>query len=93
MTIEIGVIFTLIASIIGVAGFLGGQKSAAKKDGVEWGELKSDVKYIKDKISTLENSYETNIKYFDEKIGRVYERMDEKINEHLKYFHIEKIIT
>ena len=39
MTVEIGIIFSLIACIIGVAGFIVGQKKSSKDDGLSLGEF------------------------------------------------------
>lgn len=53
MTIEIGLLFGAIACAIGIAAFFGGKQSAAKTDGQAWGEIKTDVKYIRDGMGEI----------------------------------------
>ena len=55
MSIEMVLIFGFISCLIGVLSFLGGKLAAAKQKGQEWGELKTDMKYIKEGIAEIKN--------------------------------------
>lgn len=50
MDIEITVIMALISCVVGFSTFIIGRQTAAKNSGQEWGELKADIKYIKDDV-------------------------------------------
>lgn len=64
MTVEIGIIAGLASCIIGAMTFYAGRHSLAKKDGVAEGELKSDIKYIKEDIEEIKEAVK---KYDDTK--------------------------
>lgn len=68
MTIEIGIVFAAIACIIGVAGYIGGKQTGAKKDGTEWGELKSDISHIQKDIEEIKISYLRDLREVKEDI-------------------------
>ena len=44
MTIEIGIIISLIGCIIGIVSFIIGQKKAGKDDGLQMGEFMGMIK-------------------------------------------------
>jgi hypothetical protein len=87
MTVEIGLIFGLIACIIGIAGFLGGRLAAAKRDGTEWGEFKGDLTHIKNDVAELKQLSLASSAEVKQSISRVYDRMDERFKEHIKNYH------
>ena len=64
MTVEIGIIAGLASCIIGAMTFYAGRHSLAKKAGVAEGELKSDIKYIKEDIEEIKEAVK---KYDDTK--------------------------
>jgi len=64
MTVEIGIIAGLISCIIGIMTFFAGRQSSALKAGAEEGELKSDIKYIKEDIEEIKAAVK---KYDDNK--------------------------
>ena len=55
MSIEMVLISGVISCVIGVLSFLGGKLTAAKQKGQEWGELKTDMKYIKEGIAEIKS--------------------------------------
>lgn len=75
--------WVVIAGIIGIATFFIGRTTAAKNDGERWGELKADIRHMKDDISEIKVSLEKNSKDTKESIRRVHERLDE----HLRVDH------
>lgn len=58
MTVEMGLFFSAIGCVIGVATFVFGRQSVSKKESLEWGafqaELKTDVKNIKRTVDKVE---------------------------------------
>ena len=80
MTIEIGIIISLIGCIIAVVSFIIGQKKSGKDDGLELGNfmgmIKTEIANIKDMISDLKNDH----KEVDDKIATA-------ISNHEKAYH------
>ena len=80
MTIEIGIIISLIGCIIGIVRFIIGQKKSGKDDGMElgtfMGEIKAEIANIKDMITELKNDH----KEVDDKIK-------DAILEHIRAYH------
>lgn len=80
MSIEIGIIISLIGCIIGVVGFVIGQKKAGKDDGMELGtfigEIKTEIANIKSMIMELKNDH----KEVDDKIAKA-------IEDHIRAYH------
>ena len=67
MTIEVGIIISLIGCIIAVVSFILGQKRSSKDDGLELGSfmgmIKTEIANIKDMITELKNDHkEVDIK-------------------------------
>jgi len=56
MTVEIGIIAGLISCLIAVLTFFAGRQSSALKAGVAEGELKADIKYIKEDIEEIKQA-------------------------------------
>lgn len=92
MTIELGIMLTLIGGAISVATFFIGRQSAAKSEGKQAGTLESDVSYIKKTVDELKlDLKEANIPYMKsaietlkkeneemkESIRRIHDRIDE----------------
>ena len=84
MTIEIGIIISLIGCIIGIVSFIIGQKKAGKDDGLELGNfmgmIKTEIANIKDMIAELKDDYKNDHKEIDNKI-------DKAIEDHVKAYH------
>lgn len=61
MTIEIGIIISLIGCIIGIVSFIIGQKKSSKDDGLELGSfmgmIKTEIANIKEMITELKNDH------------------------------------
>lgn len=80
MTIEIGIIISLIGCIIAVVSFIIGQRKTGKDDGMTLGqfigEMRTEIASIKDMINELKSDH----KEVDGKIK-------EAILEHEKRFH------
>lgn len=85
---EIGLIFTIIAGIIGIITFFIGRQSAAKNDGQEWGELKSDIRHIKGDIEEIKGTVGDSNRSLKESIRRLHKRIDD----HERDYH-NKIVT
>ena len=82
MTIEIGIIISLIGCIIGIVSFIIGQKKSSKDDGMElgtfMGEIRAEIANIKEMISELKNDHR-----------EVDAKIKDAIEEHEKRFHRE----
>lgn len=80
MTIEIGIIISLISILITAASFIIAQKKSGKDDGMKlgtfMGEIRTEISNIKEMITELKNDH----KEVDEKI-------DKAINDHIKAYH------
>lgn len=83
MTVELGIIISLVGCIIGIVSFIIGQKKSSKDDGLELGTfmgmIKTEIANIKEMITDLKNDH----KEVDEKI-------DKAILDHEKRFHSNK---
>lgn len=73
MTIEVALLVALISCAVGVITFLVGRKTAHKKEGEEWGELKTDIGYIKRDISDIKDVLMVDMKA---SIRRLHKRID-----------------
>ena len=62
MTVEVGIIAGLISCLIAILTFFAGRQSSALKAGVAEGELKADIKYIKEDIEEIKQA----VKKYDE---------------------------
>jgi len=62
MTVEIGIIAGLLSCIVGIMTFFAGRQSSALKAGAAEGELKADIKYIKEDIEEIKQA----VKKYDE---------------------------
>lgn len=80
MTVEIGIIISLIGCIVGIAGFIIGQKKAGKDDGLSlgsfMGEMRAEIASIKEMINELKSDH----KEVDGKIK-------DAIADHVKAYH------
>ena len=80
MTIELGIIISLVGCIIGIVSFIIGQKKSSKDDGMSlgafMGEIKAEINSIKEMINELKSDH----KEVDGKIK-------EAIVEHENRFH------
>jgi len=80
MSIEIGIIISLVGCIIAVISFILGQKKSGRDDGIElgtfMGEIRTEISNIKGMINDLKDSH----KEVDEKIK-------DAMAEHVKAYH------
>ena len=71
MTIEIGLIFTLVGCLLSMSTFLIGRLTAAKKDGVAVGRIESEITHIKDSLEELKSDYKSaNIQAIQADVNR-----------------------
>lgn len=61
MGLDVGLAATLIGCAIGLCTFFLGRQTSAKTTGAEWGELKTDLRYIKQNIADIKLSMGDNI--------------------------------
>jgi hypothetical protein len=61
MTVEIGIIVSLVGCIIAIVSFIIGQKKSGKDDGLELGNfmgmIKTEIANIKEMITELKNDH------------------------------------
>ena len=80
MTVEIGIIISLIGCIIGIVSFILGQKKSSKDDGLSMGkfmgEINAKIANIENMITELKNDH----KEVDVKIK-------EAIQQHVETYH------
>ena len=88
MTIESGLFFGSVSCIIGIITFYLGRQSIAKKDGEEWGVLKSDINHIKIDIEEIKGDVKDSNHNLKDSIRRLHKRIDG----HERDYH-NKIIT
>ena len=92
MNVEITLLIAVLGCAVSVAGFLLGRTTAAKQAGIADGELKADIRHIKDGIDKQESKLDGIIvNYEDVKVelesirGRL-NTLEQKVN----YFHSTK---
>ena len=82
---------------ISIGTFFGGKHSAAKKDGHKWGELKSDIKHIKENVSEMKTDNKVTAADMKASVDRVHIRIDDvdkkiaevdkKFDNHIMEYH------
>ena len=82
MTIELGIIISLVGCIIGIVSFIIGQKKSGRDDGMEFGQFIGEIKTELANIKEMINELKSDHKEVDVKIK-------EAIIEHEKRFHRE----
>lgn len=91
MQIDTGVLFPLVSVLIGVAGFIGGKLSNAKKTGQEDGEMRSDIKHIKNTVEKQDAKLSTVVENYEDvklEIVRLKGRL-EKLEQKVDFLHGE----
>jgi len=68
MTVELGIILSLIGCIVAVAGFYIGQKKSSKDDGIELGTFMGEIRTEIASIKTMINELKSDHKEVDTKI-------------------------
>ena len=80
MNINVTVLIAVLGLILSVITFFVGQKKASADDGQEYGEfmgeIRADIRNIKDDIKEIKNDRE-----------RLKNEIDHAINEHVKAYH------
>jgi hypothetical protein len=87
MELNLATVMALLGSVLSVLAFIRTGASAAKKDNAEWGELKSDIKYIKSDIAEIKDANRDSITEMKASIKNIYARMDEKFRAHEQMYH------
>lgn len=64
--VEVSVLIGVIGLVISVLSFFIGRTTAAKNKGVEDGEMKADIKYIKSSIDKQESKLDSVIESYDD---------------------------
>lgn len=89
MSVEITLLIAVLGCAVSLAGFLLGRTTAAKNAGIADGEMKADIRHIKDgidkqelKLDGIVSSYE-DVKLEIESIKGRLSALEEKV----KYFH------
>lgn len=99
MTIEIGILIAIIGVGISVSTFYIGRQTSAKTFGQEWGEMKSDIKHIKDDLSEIRIATSSTVKELGEKIENerkerreADQRLWNKYEEHVREHHRNGVV-
>lgn len=64
--VEVSVLIGVLGLIISVLSFFVGRITAAKNKGIEDGEMKADIKYIKTSIDKQESKLDNMVENYDE---------------------------
>ena len=76
------IVIPVVTAVCTIASFLIGRQTAARKQGKEEGEIKSDIEYIKQRIDRLvanEDSIFSRINKNNERITRTEEKLEDTI--------------
>lgn len=80
MNVNVTVLIAILGLVLSVITFFVGQKKASQDDGQEFGEfmgeIRADIRNIKDDIKEIKNDRE-----------RLKNEIDHAINEHVKAYH------
>ena len=99
MTVEIGVILSVISAVLAIASFAFARKKENKTDGFEmgsfFGEIKSEISNIKTMIEELKEQMKSMPKEIDSKISRAIhehelhydDKIANSILDHEKRYH------
>lgn len=86
MTVDITVLIAVLGFALSVGTFFAGRMTAAKKDGIADGEMKSDVRHIKNavdkqggKLDQVVENYE-EIKIEQERLNGRMTALEQKVN-------------
>lgn len=66
MTIDTGILISVIGVLLSVGTFFAGRMTAAKSDGIADGELKTDIKYIKASVDKQEKKLDGVVENYDD---------------------------
>lgn len=80
MSIDISILIAVIGCVVAVGTFFLGRTTAAKKDGVADGELKADIKYIKQSTSKTETKLDGVVENYNA-IKLELEKLKSRIHE------------
>lgn len=84
------IIIAILSAAIAAASFFIGRQTAAKSRGQEWGELRSDITYIKCSIGKLEENSEKLEASHEQSRAELRAYVDTRFREHMKDFHTKK---
>lgn len=91
---DTSILIAIIGCALAILTFYLGRMSAAKNDGEEWGELRTDLKYMKSEMSDIKKMLETTQAHTNEAIDKMQKetkdslrRIHDRIDEHLRSDH------
>lgn len=94
MSIEIGILIAIIGCVISVATFYIGRQSHAKTKGQEWGEVRTNINFIKEDLGEIKTDIGSNEKALRSEILKEREerrsavsRLHVRLDEHVKNSH------
>jgi hypothetical protein len=76
MTIELGLLLTAAAGVVGVSTFLIGRQSAAKHEGERWGKMEATLLHMQRDIRETKDIVGDNSRDMKVAIRRAHERLD-----------------
>ena len=86
MQIDTGVLFPLVSVLLAVGTFVIGRMSSARQKGAADGELKADIKYIKNSVEKQDAKLDGIVKNYDdvkleiERLKSRLEALEKKVN-------------
>jgi hypothetical protein len=89
VNVEITLLIAVLGCAVSVAGFLLGRTTAAKNAGIADGELKADIRYIKNGVDKQEAKLDGIIVNYEEvklEIESIKGRLD-TLEQKVNYFH------
>lgn len=90
MQVDVSILIALIGCALGIAGFFVGRAAANKKEGEEAGEMRSDVKHIREKVDKVDQRVER----FDTRLKNEVNRLSGRIDEQgLQLMQVTQIAT
>jgi len=76
MTVEVGLMLTAAAGVVGVSTFLIGRQSSAKHEGERWGKMEATLLHMQHDIRATKDIVADNYRDMKEAIRRAHERVD-----------------
>lgn len=99
MRVELGIVISIISVIFVVISFVLGRTTSSNQSGREWGEMKTDIKHIKDDVSEIKFSVSLTAKDLNERIAqeeikrkKSIEKLYLKLEKHIEECHKHYVI-